>query len=146
MSTEQIDNLKNKKKDIIESFNQIALNMILHLAKEFKDSSFGKNITMIKNFFRFKPNEIIILYLENIYANDDYRKQIKAGNEQFFMQQTYNEVKNTGNESHIFEFKDIWYKMNNGTKSIVKDSMGMLVDHCELYINVLSEINSLKKK
>jgi len=146
MSTEQIDNLKNKKKDIIESFNQIALNMVLHLAKEFKDSSFGKNVTMIKNFFRFKPNEIIILYLENIYANDDYRKQIKAGNEQFFMQQTYDEVKNTNNESHIFEFKDIWCKMNNGTKSIVKDSMGMLVDHCELYLNVVSEINSLKNK
>ena len=140
----QITDLKNKKSDLIDSFNKISINMVTHLGNEFKDSIFGKNKTMIKNYFKFKPNEIIIMYLENIYADDVYRQHIKNGNDQFFMSQTYNELNNAGYESRIFEFKDIWGKMSNNTKLIVKDSMSMLVDHCELYLDILSQINKLK--
>ena len=94
MSNEQmITELKLKKKDIVESFNQIALNMVSHLGNEFKNSIFGKNATLIKNFFKFKPNEIIVLFLDNIYSNDEYRKQIKAGNDSFFMEQSYDNAK-----------------------------------------------------
>ena len=147
MSNEHlISKLKTRKNDIIESFNEIALNMVTHLGNEFKESIFGKNTTMIRNFFKFKPNEIIIMFLENIYSNDEFRKEIKAGNENFFINQTYDNVKNSGYESKIFEFKDIWSKMTNSTKMIVKESMTMLVDHCELYINILSQINKLKNK
>lgn len=141
-----ISELKVRKNDIVESFNEIALNMVNHLGNEFKDSIFGKNNTMIKNFFKFKPNEIIIMFLDNIYANDDFRKQIKAGNESFFMAQSYEKAKNAGYESRIFEFKDIWVKMTNSTKMIVKESMVMLINHCELYIDILSHINKLKNK
>lgn len=140
-----INELKIRKSDIVESFNEIALNMINHLGSEFKDSIFGKNSMMIKNFFKFKPNEIIILFLKNIYENDDFRKQIKSGNESFFMEQSYEKAQNAGYESRIFEFKDIWSKMTNSTKNIVKESMIMMIDHCELYINILSQINKLKK-
>ena len=146
MSNEHlINDLKTRKNDVVESFNEIALNMVNHLGEEFKDSIFGKNNTMIKNFFKFKPNEIILLFVDNIYENDDFRKQIKAGNEQFFMAQTYENAKTAGYESRIFEFKDIWSKMKNSTKMIVKESMTMLIDHCELYIDILSQINKLKK-
>lgn len=146
MSNEHlICDLKTKKTDLVESFNQIALNMVSHLGSEFKDSIFGKNKTMIKNFFKFKPNEIIIMFLANIYENDDFRKQIKAGNDNFFMEQSYENAKKAGYESRIFEFKDIWVKMTNSTKIIVKESMGMLVDHCELYLDILHQINQLKK-
>jgi hypothetical protein len=141
-----LNELKTRKRDIVESFNEIALNMVNHLGSEFKDSIFGKNNTMIKNFFKFKPNEIIILFLDNIYDNDEFRKEIKASNDSFFMAQTYENAKNAGYESRIFEFKDIWSKMSNSTKMIVKESMGMLIDHCELYIDILSQINKLKNK
>ena len=40
---------------------------------EFKDSIFCKNKTLIKNFFKFKPGEIIILFLEKVYSYDEYR-------------------------------------------------------------------------
>ena len=100
---------------------------------------------MISNFFRFKPKEIIIMFLDTIYSNDEYRKQIKAGNENFFMSQSYDTVKDSGYESNIFEFKDLWVNMSKSTKMIVKESMQMLVDHCELYLNLLSQINKLEK-
>jgi len=146
MSNEySIDDLKTKKNDVIESFNQISINMITHLGNEFKESIFNKNKIMLKNFFKFKPNEIIIMFLDNIYINDTFRTQIKSGNENFFMLQTYDNVKNAGYESRIFEFKDIWIKMTESTKLIVKESMSMLIDHCELYIDILSQINKLKK-
>ena len=145
MSNEHIiSDLKTKKNDLIESFNKISINMITHLGIEFKDSIFNKNKTMIKNYFKFKPNEVIIMFLDNIYADDVYRKNIKEGNDNFFLTQSYENMVNAGYESRIFEFKDIWGKMSTNTKLIVKDSMSMLVDHCELYLNILSQINKLK--
>ena len=60
------------------------------------------------------------------------------------MNQSYNNIKNSGYESRIFEFKDIWCKMSVNTQLIVKDSMSMLIDHCELYLDILSQINKLK--
>ncbi len=145
MSNEHIiSELKTKKNDLIESFNKISINMITHLGLEFKDSIFNKNKIMIKNYFKFKPNEVIIMFLDNIYADDVYRKNIKDGNDNFFLTQSYDNMVNAGYESRIFEFKDIWGKMSNNTKLIVKDSMSMLVDHCELYLDILSQINKLK--
>jgi hypothetical protein len=139
-----ISDLKTKKNDLIESFNKISINMVTHLGLEFEDSIFGKNKTMIKNFFKFKPNEVIIMFLDGIYADDVYRKNIKDGNDNFFLTQSYENMVDAGYQSRIFEFKDIWGKMSNNTKLIVKDSMSMLVDHCELYLNILSQINKLK--
>jgi hypothetical protein len=146
MSTDnRKSDLKDKKNDVIESFNKIALNMVTHLGNEFKDSMFGKNKTIIKNFFKFKPNETIIMFLESVYSYDDFRKKIKEGDDKFFMQQSYNDAINAGYETRIFEFKDIWLKMNKDTKKIVKESMAMLVEHCELYLDIISQINKLKK-
>jgi hypothetical protein len=147
MSTNtQIDNLKNKKNDLIESFNKILLNMIKHLGGEFKDSIFNKNKTLINNYFKFKPGEIIILFLDKVYSYDDYRKKIKDGDERFFMEQTYDDAKNAGYETRIFEFKDIWLRMNTHTKKIVKESMAMLICQCELYLDIVSQINKLKNE
>jgi len=140
----QIEILKNKKNDLIESFNKILLNMIRHLGDEFKDSIFHKNKTLIKNYFKFKPGEVIILFLDTVYSCDEYRQKIKEKNEKFFMEQTYDDAKNAGYEKRIFEFKDIWLKMKPQSKQIVIESMNMLVNQCELYLDILSEINKLK--
>ena len=140
----QIDNLKNKKNDLIESFNRILLNMIKCLGGEFKDSIFHKNKILINNFFKFKPGEIIIYFLEKVYSYDEYRKKIKDGDERFFMEQTYDDAQNSGYETRIFEFKDIWLRMNDRIKQIVKESMAMLICQCELYLNIISEINKIK--
>jgi hypothetical protein len=141
----KMNELKEKKNDLIESFNKIALNMVTHLGNEFKDSIFGKSKTIIKNFFKFKPNETIIFFLESVYSYDDFRKKIKEGDERFFMEQSYEDAMNAGYEKRIFEFKDIWLRMNTQTKKIVKESMAMLIEHCELYLDIVSEINKLKK-
>ena len=107
MSTEnQINNLKSKKNDLIESFNKIAINMITHLGNEFKDSIFSKNKTMLKNFFKFKPNDVIVMFIYYVYSYDEYRQKIKNGDEKFFMEQTYNDAKNAGYEIRIFEFSN----------------------------------------
>ena len=145
INTDKKSDLKDKKNDIVESFNKVALNMVTHLGTEFKDSIFGKNKTIIKNFFKFKPNETIIIFLESVYSYDEYRKKIKDGDDKFFMEQTYNDALNAGYETRIFEFKDIWIRMNSQTKKIVKESMSMLIEHCELYLDIVSEINKLKK-
>lgn len=143
MSDNLLINLKTKKDETISSFNQIALNMIDHLRQHFKESVFNRKYMIISNFFRFKPKEIIIMFLDNIYSNDDYRKQIKAGNEDFFMSQSYDNLK-SNYDTNIFEFKDLWVNMNKSTKMIVKESMQMLVEHCELYLEILSQINKIK--
>jgi hypothetical protein len=137
--------LNDKKNDLIESFNKVALNMINHLGEKFPDSIFGKNNTLIKNFFKFKPKETIILFLENVYESDLYRKEIMSKNDRFFMEHTYDGAINAGYEMRIFEFKDLWMRMSSQTKTIVKDSMAMLVDHTTLYLDIISQINKSKK-
>ena len=87
----------------------------------------------------------IILFLDKVYSYDEYRKKIKDGDERFFMEQTYDDAKNAGYETRIFEFKDIWLRMNTHTKKIVKESMAMLVCQCELYLDIISQINKLKE-
>lgn len=139
------EQLQEKKNDLIESFNKVALNMINHLGDKFPDSIFGKNNMLIKNFFKFKPKETIILFLENVYESDIYRKEIVSKNDRFFMEHTYDGAINAGYEMRIFEFKDLWMRMSSQTKTIVKDSMAMLVDHTTLYLDIISQINKCKK-
>ena len=85
-----------------------ALPILTHLGKEFKDSIFCKNSIMIKNFFKFKPNDVIVMFIYYVYSYDEFRQKIKLGDDEFFMKQTYNDAKNAGYEVRIFEFKDIW--------------------------------------
>jgi len=139
------EHLQEKKNDLIESFNKVAQNMINHLGDKFPDSIFGKNNLLIKNFFKFKPKETIILFLENVYESDVYRKEISSKNDRFFMEHTYDGAINAGYEMRIFEFKDLWMRMTSQTKTIVKDSMAMLVDHTTLYLDIVSQINKYKK-
>jgi hypothetical protein len=139
------EQLQEKKNDLVESFNKVALNMINHLGDKFPDSIFGKNNLLIKNFFKFKPKETIILFLENVYESDIYRKEIVSKNDRFFMEHTYDGAINAGYEMRIFEFKDLWMRMTSQTKTIVKDSMAMLVDHTTLYLDIISQINKCKK-
>lgn len=145
MSDHELKDLKSKKNDLIESFNKIAINMIKHLGTHFKDSIFNKNKTMINNFFKFKPNDIIAYFVYYVYSYDEYRKKIKDGDERFFMEQTYDDAKSKGYEVRIFEFKDIWIRMDDNSKRIVKESMKMMVDHAELYLDIVSKISKIKK-
>ena len=62
------------------------------------------------------------------------------------MEQSYNEATNQGYELRIFEFKDIWIRMDDDTKRIVKESMKMSIDHAELYLDIISKISKLKKE
>ena len=142
----EIKDLKSKKNDLIESFNNISINMITHLGKIFKDSIFYKNRVMLNNFFKFKPNDIIAYFVYYIYSDDNFRKKIKAGDDKFFMEQSYDQAKHQGYELRIFEFKDIWIRMDDSTKCIVKESMRMSIDHAELYLDIISKICKLKKE
>lgn len=139
------EQLQERKNDLIESFNKVALNMINHLGEKFPDSIFGKNNTLIKNFFKFKPKETMVLFLENVYESDIYRKEIISKNDRFFMEHTYDGAINAGYEMRIFEFKDLWMRMTSQTKTIVKDSMAMLVEHTTLYLDIVSQMNKVKK-
>jgi hypothetical protein len=77
---------------------------------------------------------------------DDFRKKIKDGDDKFFMEQTYDDAKNKGYEIRIFEFKDIWIRMDDNSKRIVKESMKMMIDHAELYLDIVSKISKIKKE
>jgi hypothetical protein len=61
------------------------------------------------------------------------------------MKQTYNDAKNAGYEIRIFEFKDIWMRMDDKIRLMVKESMKMMIEHSELYVEITDNINKLKK-
>lgn len=134
--------LQEKKEQVYNSFNIVALTMINHLATVCPLSYCNKHKDTIALYFKMKPAEPIVLFINHVYMNDTYVKSIKNGDDGFFMAQNYDDLEDN---SKIFEFKELWKLLTVGSQNLVKKSMNMLVDRVETYINILSEINTLKK-
>ncbi len=137
--------LTNQKNEIITSFNTIGMYMINYLSGKSPKSFFGCNQSFIETFFKHRPREGIALFIQNVYSNDEYRTSIKNGDDTFFLHESFNEAKSEGYESKIFEFKDLWKNLDEDSKSLIKESMQMLIEHAETYIGVVAQINKNKK-
>lgn len=139
-----MDTLLKSKDEIKESFNKIVLILCTHLANKYPDTDFGTYKITINKYVSELPYEPIANFIKFVYSNDVYRNKILSGDESFFLNQTYDEHVDVS--SHIFMMKDIWIKMDQANKTFVKNTFKSLVERTTLYIDVLCEINKLKKK
>jgi hypothetical protein len=139
-----MDTLLKSKDEIKDSFNKIVLILCTHLANKYPDTDFGKYKITINKYVTDFPYEPIANFIKFVYSNDTYRNKILAGDESFFLNQTYDEHQDVS--SHIFMMKDIWVTMDQSNKTFVKNTFKSLVERTTLYIDVLCEINKLKKK
>ena len=145
MST--LEELTNSKDQIKDSFNKFMVTIFNHIGNKYHDSYFYEYRETINKFFVERPYEPIANFITYIYSNDEYRENIKKGDDSFFLSQSYDTVANNDSDStlKIFQFKDLWVKMDESNKKIVKQTFITLINRTEMYIEVLSQINQLKK-
>ena len=139
LSTEQLQEVKDEIKD---SFNKISRVMVTHLAHKYPESYFGIFLNSILSYIDRKPYEPIALFIKHVYSKDGYREKILAQDDDFFMNQSYSAVTD---ESKLFQTMEIWKSMDEQNKKIIRQTFKAFVERVDKYIDVLSQINSLKK-
>ena len=139
-----MDELLNSKQEIQDSFNKIMLTMYNHLAKKFPQSYFGIYSDTANKFVSERPNEPISYFIKYVYSNDEYREKIFAQDDSYFMNQNYSEVPQE-KSMKIFEIKELWNTLDDNTKKLIKLTFKHLADRTKLYVDILSDINKLKK-
>jgi len=138
-----MESLTNTKKEVQDSFNKIILNMCNHLAKKYPQTYFGIYHDTAVKFITERPNEPIAYFIKYVYSNDEYREKIIAQDDSYFMGQSYEDVPQ--DTVKIFEIKDLWTSLEMTNKKLIKVTFKHLVDRSKLYVDVLSDINKLKK-
>jgi len=138
-----MESLTNTKKEVQDSFNKIILNMCNHLAKKYPQTYFGIYHDTAVKFITERPNEPIAYFIKYVYSNDEYREKIIAQDDSYFMGQSYEDVPQ--DTVKIFEIKDLWTSLDDTNKKLIKVTFKHLVDRSKLYVDVLSDINKLKK-
>lgn len=138
-----MESLTNTKKEVQDSFNKIILNMCNHLAKKYPQTYFGIYYDTVVKFITERPNEPIAYFIKYVYSNDEYREKIIAQDDSYFMGQSYEDVPQ--DTVKIFEIKDLWTSLDDTNKKLIKVTFKHLVDKSKLYVDVLSDINKLKK-
>lgn len=125
----------NINQDLIKNFNTVISNMISHIVDYYSDKSddINKIHKILKNTIKVYPKKPILYFINNVYINDAYRKNLLEQNDAYFMNYTDKSLdKNTMNK--MFEFKDLWKKIDDDTKTYIKRSMMALVLICQEYI------------
>jgi hypothetical protein len=150
MSQSQMDlqQLLQMKEELKDSFNKISLTLFNHLGIKYPLSYFSQYKLTINKFFTERGYEPIALYIKYVYSNDSFRTRILAGDDSFFLGESYNTITNEVDvdQMKIFTLKDLWGKMDESNKKITKNSFITITKRTEMYIEVLAQINELKNK
>ena len=139
-----MDTLLKTKLEIQESFNKIILNMCEHMARKYPNTYFGIYHETIVKFIKERPTEPVAYFIKYVYSNDEYRDKIIAQDESYFMNQNYSEVPQYSSVK-IFEIKELWTSLDDNTKKLIKLTFKHLADRAKIFVDLLSDINKLKK-
>jgi len=88
-----------------------------------------------------RPTEIILTFIKYIYTIRNYRENLLAGNESFFMEENYGNAK----ADQIFQFKKSWGIMKCDTKEFIKKAMKTLIGISEQFIKYNAEQEDINK-
>jgi hypothetical protein len=141
-----MDKLLVTKNEIKDSFNKIVSMICTHLGNKYPDTQFGKYKHTIHKYITELPYEPISVFIKYVYSNDIYRNKILAFDETFFINQSYDSYENYQDYStQIFMMKDIWLQMDTTNKTFIKQAFKNLIERCDLYVDILCQINKIKK-
>jgi hypothetical protein len=132
--------------DLVVKFNYVIMSMITHIIDYYSDSNTEKMKFVLEQIIKKMPEEPISYFLIHVYENDVYRRNILEQNDSFFIGENFEKYtkNNKDKVSKLFEFKDLWKKIDNGTKQLIKKSMVALVKISQKYILAITN-NKLNK-
>jgi len=144
LNTEHL--VKQELRDsLMNKFNIVIINMINHLTEYYCDANMSQLKFILEQIITAEPNEPISCFLLKIYKIDEYRINILAQNDKFFIDEIDNSSDATISEyecdqdtmNKLFEFKNLWQEIDDDTKTFIKKSMMTLVRICDYYIPTL---------
>jgi hypothetical protein len=117
----------------LELFNNTLINLAIQLAEICPKSIISIYLNLIKKVVLNNPDKIIIEFIIHVLPHKD---KIDAGNEDFFMNKSYEKEAKGDDEviDKIFKFKDIWKQLNTTNKNIVIQYMICLCYYAQLYL------------
>jgi hypothetical protein len=122
------------KLQIIQDFNNMIIDLANQLTQLCPNSIIANNINNITDIIKRYPKKVIDLFV--IYVLK-YKQQIDSGDENFFMNKTYDDDLKDHNHliNKIFEFKNIWSQLNKQNRLVVQQYMQYLCQLALEYIN-----------
>jgi len=122
------------KETYVIQFNKVVELIISHIVDEYNDDKFKKLKFLFNTFISNSSKKPINMFLEKVYSNDEYRKNIIDQNEEFFMNNDFSNINDKDDLTHVFEFKELWKTVNVETKLFLKKSLFTLVKLCEKFL------------
>lgn len=139
-----VDDMKKKAiiDELVNKFNLVVINMIRHITDYYCDTGMSEIQLVLEKIIIDTPDEPIACFIMNIYKVDDYRHNILEQNDKFFLDELDDVSSDASGLSDndrktvtkMFEFKDLWYQIDDDTKCFIKKSMMTLVKICQKYI------------
>lgn len=149
----QLNKVKEQSESKIEicvsMCNTIMTDISQLVSSEFpNDRSLGTYAGVINNMIKTRPLEPISNFLIYVYKDDNYRNNILAGNDNFFLSNNHSKVLNGDQQkaNMMFQFKTCWNEMTPTLQSYIKQSMMTLVRIAEQYIlskGAIMDINDM---
>lgn len=122
--------------ECVTDFNSTLLDFATKISVLFPCSVIGANINIIRPMLTTKDentkHKIIHIFILKVLP---YKQQIDSGDEQFFLNKSFNEDTNDNNMlNNIFEIKKLWKQLNNENKENVKRYMQLLCEISQEYL------------
>jgi hypothetical protein len=127
----------------IQDFNETLLSLALNFAQVCPKSIIGSNIDIIekiiKNINKNKKNftKFIDVFCIKVLK---YKNQIDSGDDEFFMNKSYDDDLKDQNESYlnyVLSIKTVWNQLSRENKEIVKQYMQILCTLAQEYFDFI---------
>lgn len=137
METNNLDN-------IVDDFNIMMSDLIHNIADICPNTIIGNNVGYMEKLIKKKDNnrKLIDLFISKVLI---YKPQIDEGNDDFFLNKSYDDdittVDTNKNSEYIsgkiFEFKDIWFKLKYENKQLIIQYMQLLCQLSQEYFMIV---------
>jgi hypothetical protein len=124
-----LNDTNNKLQKLINMFNTLVKEITDIIYTKFPNKSNKMYKNVISDIMSKKPTEFIIMFINNIYVNDEYREYLIEGNDLFFMTSKFDD-----NLKLISKLREYWNRLDIEYKDFIKDSMKTLIQIVEQYI------------
>jgi transcriptional regulator with PAS, ATPase and Fis domain len=147
-----ITQLKNESTEAIECFKEVLVSLAELLVKISSNKQLLMLHPAIISTIKTEPKRVIDKYIQKVYdsKNDGlFRKNIVEFNEDFFLNNSFNENNDEDVIRSIFNFKSFWSDLREENKSILKNiyltTLCIKADIRYINIHKYNEIRKLNK-
>ncbi len=144
-----MNNINEELDEYVSMFNNLCEQIGLELVKKIHNNpEISMYHNLVVSVMKVKKKELISTFLLHIYNNDKYRIPILNLDETIFLKGNLDDLTSNGENGVqiMILLRNSWGSLDSLSKEYFKESLKMLVEICDLYIEKQIELNKLKSK